>query len=203
VRGVVTRERDAGEERRDGYPLPLHRIASRGESREQFDKQGTEPLAAFVHAGVRVAAPQGSASAPLHRLAESNPRQGFIERKQYDDLAANCSDLFMRTMLALAYSFGFHKSELLPLRVSDVDRLAGTIRLRDSKNGEPRKVALTVDAKNLLTECVRGKSDAVFTRGKGTKAVADFRGTWDKITLAAGVSGLLFHDLRRSADKLK
>jgi integrase len=42
-------------------------------------------------------------------------------------------------------------------------------------------------------------NDAVFTRGKGTKAVADFRGTWDKITLAAGVSGLLFHDLRRSA----
>jgi hypothetical protein len=29
--------------------------------------------------------------------------------------------------------------------------------------------------------------------------VADFRGTWDKITLAADCPGLLFHDLRRSA----
>lgn len=137
----------------------------------------------------------------FHRLAESKPRMGFIEQKQYDALAANCSDLFMRTMLCLSYSFGFRKSELLTLRVSDVDLIAGTIRLRDSKNGEPRKVALTVDARNLLTECVRGKSAdaAVFTRGKGTKAVADFRGTWDKITLAAGCTGLLFHDLRRSA----
>ena len=40
--------------------------------------------------------------------------------------------------------------------------------------------------------------ELVFTRGKG-KAVADFRGTWDKITLAAGCPGLLCHDLRRSA----
>jgi integrase len=136
----------------------------------------------------------------FHRLAEAKPRQGFIEQKQYDALAANCSDLFMRTMLALAYSFGFRKAELLTLKVSDVNLLAGTLQLRDSKNGS-RKVCLTQDAKNLLAACVAGKSanDAVFTRGKGSKAVADFRGTWDKITLAAGVSGLLFHDLRRSA----
>jgi len=137
----------------------------------------------------------------FHRLAESKPRQGFIEQKQYDALAANCSDLFMRAMLCLSYTFGFRKSELLTLRVSDVNLLTDTLQLRDSKNGEARKVSLTQDAKNLLAACVAGKSagDAVFTRGKGTKAVADFRGTWDKITLAAGCSGLLFHDLRRSA----
>ena len=79
--------------------------------------------------------------------------------------------------------------------------LSGLLRLRDSKNGEPRKVALTGEAKNLLAACIAGKGpeDAVFTRGKGNKAVADFRATWEKITLAAGVPGLLFHDLRRSA----
>lgn len=136
----------------------------------------------------------------FHRLAESKPRQGFIEQKQYDALAANCADLFMRAMLALADSFGFRKAELLTLKVSDVNLLTGTLQLRDSKNGEPRKVSLTPDAKNLLTECVRGKSanDAVFTRGSGND-VKDFRVTWDKVTLAAGVPGLLFHDLRRSA----
>ena len=166
----------------------------------------------------------------FHRLAESKPRQGFIEQKQYDTLAANCSDLFMRAMLALAYSFGFRKGELLSLKVSDVDLFAGTIRLRDSKNGEPRKVALTEDAKNLLAACVAGKSaeHAVFTRGKGTKPVADFRATWAALCCRAGLGqmickgcskpvehgskcencpgrkrlkyrGLLFHDQRRSA----
>jgi integrase len=155
----------------------------------------------------------------FHRLATAKPRQGFIEQKQYDALAANCSDLFMRAMLCLSYSFGFRKSELigkkekkakngqvveqaiLPLKVSNVNLVTGIIQLRDSKNGEQRKVSMTKDAKNLLTACCAGKSadDAVFTRGKGKKAVSDFRGTWDKITLAAGCSGLLFHDLRRSA----
>jgi integrase len=144
----------------------------------------------------------------FHRLAESKPRQGFAEQKTYDALAANCSDLFMRTMLCLSYSFGFRKAELIgnkkakqpPLNVSDVDLLAGTLQLRDSKNGEPRKVALTGDAKNLLAACVVGKGpeDSVFTRKCGN-AVKDFRVTWDKLTLAAGVPGLLFHDLRRSA----
>jgi integrase len=137
----------------------------------------------------------------FHRLAESKPRQGFIEQKTYDALTRNCSDLFMRTMLALAYSFGFRKAELLTLKVSDVNLLAATLQLRDSKNGEPRKVSLTGDTRNLLTACCAGKNaeDAVFTRGKASKAVSDFRGTWDKITLAAGCEGLLFHDLRRSA----
>ena len=135
----------------------------------------------------------------FHRLAEAKPRQGFIEQKQYDALAANCPDLYMRAMLCLGYSFGFRKSELLTLKVSDVDLFAWTIRLRDSKNGEPRKVALTQDAKNLLAACITGKAPehAVFTRGK--KPVVDFRGTWEKMIAAAGLPGLLFHDLRRSA----
>lgn len=100
----------------------------------------------------------------------------------------------------LAYSFGFRKSELLTLKVSDVNLLTGTVQLRDSKNGEARKVSLTQDAKSLLAACIAGKSpeDAVFTRGSGND-VKDFRGTWNKITLAAGCEGLLFHDLRRSA----
>ena len=107
----------------------------------------------------------------FHRLAESKPRQGFIEQKTYDALAANCSDLFLRAMLCLAYSFGFRKSELLDLKVSDVNLLAGTLQLRDSKNGEARKVLLTPDAKNLLAACIAGKSpeNAVFTRVKKSR----------------------------------
>ena len=139
----------------------------------------------------------------FHRLAESKPRSGFIEQKQYDTLASNCSG-FMRAMLCLGYSFGFRKAELLTLKVSDADLIAGIIRLRDSKNGEPRKVALTQEARKLLAGCIAGKEpeEAVFTRtelsGKRVP-VADFRGTWEKITAAAGCPGLLFHDLRRSA----
>ena len=133
------------------------------------------------------------------RLPEPKGRQGFVEETQYRALAAHCTEVYMRAMLALAYSFGFRKGELLTLQVGDVDIMAGTIRLRTSKNGEPRQVNLTAEMRSLLAACLAGKNpeDAVFTRG--SVPVADFRGTWDRITLAAGCPGLLFHDLRRSA----
>jgi hypothetical protein len=34
------------------------------------------------------------------RLPESKPRQGFVEQKQYDDLAAKCSGLYARDACA-------------------------------------------------------------------------------------------------------
>jgi integrase len=74
------------------------------------------------------------------RLPEPKGRKGFVEQAQYRALAAHCTEAYMRTMLALAYSFGFRKGELLTLKVSDVDILGGSIRLRTSKNGEPRQV---------------------------------------------------------------
>src|SRR6266849_2523681 len=133
------------------------------------------------------------------RLAEPRARQGFIEQKQYLALASGCKELFMRTMLALAYTFGFRKGELLSLKVSDIDLMAGTVRLRTSKNGEPRQVNLTQETRNLLAACVSGKSgdEPVFTRG--SEPVRYFGQSWDTIATAAGCPGLLFHDLRRSA----
>ncbi len=130
------------------------------------------------------------------RLPEPRGRQGFVEQKQYDALAANCSELYMRAMLALAYSFGFRKAELLSLKVSDVDLLAGTVRLRTSKNGEPRQVNLTKDTRELLTACCAAKSkdEAVFTRTKQSGKrlpVADFRTVWAKLCCAAGLGQMV------------
>jgi integrase len=80
--------------------------------------------------------------------------------------------------------------------------VAGTIRLEpeSTKNSEGREVSMTVPVRTLLTQCAHGKGqdDYVFTREDG-KPVRDFRGAWASACEAAKVSGLLFHDLRRTA----
>jgi integrase len=56
---------------------------------------------------------------PFPELKESAPRQGFLVDADYDKLARACAEegLWLRAMLALAYSFGWRKSELLNLHV--------------------------------------------------------------------------------------
>jgi integrase len=135
-------------------------------------------------------------------LKENNVRQGFVTPEQFANLIAHCPDLWLRAMLETAYSYGWWGSELLSLRVGQVDLVARTIRLHPgtTKNLEGREVTIESGTLlQLLRHCVEGKrpEDYVFTRG--IKQVRDFRKSWENLCTAAGVPGLLFHDLRRSA----
>jgi integrase len=150
-------------------------------------------------------------SAPsFPRLEERNIRKGFVEDAQYQALAKACSGvgLWMRAMFEVAYNFGWRVGELLDLRVRQIDLTSRTIRLDPgmTKNDDGRLVVMTGLVYALLQQCVVGKQadEHVFTRdsgkvGKVSTPVLDFRGTWEKVRKQAGVSGLLFHDLRRTA----
>ena len=61
-------------------------------------------------------------------------------------------------------------------------------------------VKLTEECKQLVTEPRKGKQpeDFLFAWENG-EPIRDFGGSWDGLTKAAGVPGLLFHDLRHSA----
>lgn len=161
-------------------------------------------------------------------LEERNVRTGFVEEAQYTKLARECAKegLWMRALLEVAYNFGWRRSELLNLRVKQVDLLERIIRLEPgtTKNDEGREVAMTDAVYLLLQHCVLGKrpEDFVFTREDG-EPVRDFRDAWAKVCCAAGVGqmvcatcllpgneckcegekkqvyrGLIFHDLRRT-----
>lgn len=139
---------------------------------------------------------------PKH-LPESDAREGFIEVEQYLKLCEHSSKQpWLHALLAVGYSLGFRKGEMLDLRVSQVDLGARSIRLLsgNTKNGRPRTAPMTDEVHQLLSECVKDKSldDFVFTRANG-KPVGEFRKTWATLTKAAGLSGLMLHDLRRSA----
>src|ERR1700678_919906 len=143
------------------------------------------------------------------RLQEPPPRQGFITDEQYDALQGHARHPWLRALLAMAYTFGFRRAELVgrvqrnqpAMRVRQIDLKNRTIHLLpgETKNNEGRVVKMTDEVYDYLRVCLEGKSpeDAVFTWGDGSP-VKDFRGSWGKMTKAAGVLVLL-HDFRRSA----
>lgn len=139
---------------------------------------------------------------PFPRLKESDPRKGFVDDVQYKKLCDNCGEPWMRAMLAVGYTFGFRKAELLNMRVRQVDLLNRTITLEvgTTKNGEGRAVKMTNETYTQLCQCLLGKNadDFVFTWANG-RPVRDIRTTWANMTKAAELPDLLFHDLRRSA----
>lgn len=163
------------------------------------------------------------------KLKENNVRTGFLEDSQFRKLVEG-SELWFRTLVECGRTYGWRVSELLGLRVRQIDLAQRIIRLEPgtTKNSEGREVVMTDAAYTLLSACAIGKSpeDFVFTRKNG-KPVRDFRTTWENACVGAGVgaivcarcsapktagqqcpkcktkhskySGLIFHDLRRTA----
>jgi integrase len=136
------------------------------------------------------------------KLKEPPPRKGFIGDAQYGELKRNAKYLWLRTLLALAYAFGFRKSEMLNLRCEQVDLFSGEIRLgHDTKSGQPRLVPMTSEVYQLMVECLRGKNpnDYVLTRDGSGERIVDFRDDWKELVRVSGMPELHLHDLRRSA----
>ena len=134
-------------------------------------------------------------------LKENNARTGFLEDAQYDKLVEGAK-LWFRTLVECGATIGWRHQELISLRVKQVDLKHRILRLEPgtTKNKEGREAPMTDTMLQLLTACVESKEpDAyVFTRPNG-KPVRDFRVTWQNACDRAGVPGLLFHDLRRTA----
>jgi integrase len=134
---------------------------------------------------------------------KGNERRGFVEQPEYQKLVdASAGKLWLRTLLALGYTYGFRKAELLEMRCAQVDLLNNTICLYsgETKNKEGRTVSLTGECRQLVTESRRGKQpeDSLITRASG-EPVKSFDDDWHALVKTAGVPGLIFHDLRRSA----
>src|SRR2546430_2368221 len=79
------------------------------------------------------AEPQKVSRVPkFHRFIVSekgNERRGFVEEADYRRLAGLAKEPWLRALLALGYSYGFRKAELLGMRCSQVDLLNNTISL--------------------------------------------------------------------------
>jgi integrase len=135
-------------------------------------------------------------------LKESAPREGFIERVQYDTLRSALPD-YLKLPLALGFYTGMRRGEVVRLKWERVDLLRNRIELRagETKNGEARSVPIVPELRSLL-EHTRRQGEFVCsrtTRRGHVIPLGDFRKSWERACGKAGLGGLLFHDLRRSA----
>ena len=128
------------------------------------------------------------------RLKESNPRKGFVTYEEYTVLASNARELWLRALIAVAYTYGFRKSGLLNLRVGQVDLLHRWIMLEagTTKNGDARRVKMTSEVFELMRACCNEKKhdDFVFTRADGSRVIEP-RKNWYTLCLASGLGQLI------------
>jgi integrase len=137
---------------------------------------------------------------PTVRLA--NARQGFLSRADFEAILRNTRDPDLRDFVEWAFWTGMRKGEIAKLTWPAFDRETWTLRLhaKDAKSGHGRILALEGPLREIMERRVRARRlDCVLVFHRAGDAVAEFRKAWSTAAKRAGLTGVLFHDLRRSA----
>lgn len=134
-------------------------------------------------------------------LAERNVRKGFVGE---DELQAVLEHLpgHVRPIVEFGYVTGWRVSEILSRRWRHVGDCGVRLEPGETKNGQGREFPLIPRLQTVIEYQRERKAgrfiDPLFFYDSG-QPVKSFRGSWENACSAAGLPGLLFHDLRRSA----
>lgn len=151
----------------------------------------------------------------IHKLTEAPPRAGFFERADFEAVRRTLRP-DLQLAVTIAHSYGWRmQSEVLALGLSQIDLGAGTMRINPggSKTGEGRIVYLSAEVKKMLEEQIERVRALSRTLGRVIpylfphlptgrlqgQRIRDFRKSWASACKTVGLSGMLRHDLRRTA----
>lgn len=134
-------------------------------------------------------------------LAEDNARQGFLDHADFLTLHDKLPDE-LKDPVTFLYLSGWRVSEMRGLEWRDVDLTGHVVRLRPalSKNKDGRVLPLNGELLEVMERAAaQRRLDCVNVFHIGGEPIGDFRGSWKTACESAGLTGLLVHDLRRSA----
>ncbi len=134
-------------------------------------------------------------------LKENNIRKGFIEHEDYLALREKLP-AYLKPVLTFGYFTGWRKGEIFGLKWNQVDLREGIVRLEpgETKNNEGRTLYIESELLEMLKDLHKQRRmDCLFVFHREGKKIGDSRKSWDKACSTIGKTGLLFHDLRRSA----
>lgn len=140
---------------------------------------------------------------------EDNARGGFFEAHEFERMLAHLDPL-MQEMARFGFRTGWRPSEIRALTWDRVDRAARELRLRTTKNGRPRLLAMDDGLAALIERMWTARQ---FTRRGGTTGLSEFVfhkdgrpltesvfcKRWARARDAAGLKGRYFYDFRRTA----
>ncbi len=156
------------------------------------------------HLGMEATPPLVAVAPRFPMLPENNVRRGFVAPEDYAKLKAEMPAELL-PLLIVGYHVGCRRGELLPIRVDQIDIDSRQIRLHagTTKNDEGRVLPIYGEmietiSRQLAQIKERWPSCRHLFHRSG-KPILDFREAWESACERAGMPGLLFHDLRRSA----
>jgi integrase len=170
---------------------------------------GTVRTYALILSGALRAAVEDYGWLPVHpmqgvRKPPASPtRVRFLSDDERVRLLAACQQSrspALYLLVVLGISTGARKNELRRLRWRDVDLARGYLRLRQTKNKEPRPVPLTGQALALLRQHAalpHTDDDWVFPNGQRQQPI-HFEKAWKNARERAGLRNFRFHDLRHT-----
>ena len=143
------------------------------------------------------------------RLEESSPRAGFFEPDAFQAVVEHLPD-YLKPPMELAYHSGWRcRSEILPLAWRNLDFDTGTIRLDvgSTKNKDGRVIYMTAALRGLLEEqrertlALQRETDRLIPLvfHNNGRPIVNYYKAWHRACRAAGLSGKIPHDFRRTA----
>ena len=101
---------------------------------------------------------------------------------------------WIKPLMEFAIETGMRRGELLKLRWEDVNLGRKTALIKETKNGDSRKIPLSVAAIRTLSGLPRHLGGNVFPVTPNA-----LRGVWRRAVKKVGIDNLRFHDLRHEA----
>lgn len=142
-----------------------------------------------------------SAKPYIPALEENNARQGFLDHGSFLALRDSLAD-YLKDPVTFLYLSGWRVSEMRALEWRDVDLAGKVVRLRPeiSKNKDGRLLPLKGELLEIIERARQWRRlDCPVVFHINGHAVGDFRKAWKTACKAAGLDGIIVHDLRRTA----
>jgi integrase len=137
---------------------------------------------------------------PMSRV--DNVRQRFFTADECQRIfeAASREGLWARVFVEMLYLFGWRRGELINLRVANINVADSTVRIFDSKNGDPREVPMPPRLALLAQQLVAGKRKDEPVFPCTYHSVVE---PWTRIMKSAGIEDGHIHDFRRTSARSK